>query len=228
MNNLLIITAIIFLICIIVGAAQGFLKIAASLAATVLILAIGMFASPYVSRGILKMTPLESKVQEKCTEIFSLGGLGEIELPREQQMTVIENAKLPKVFRELLAENNNSEIYQTLGIHTFSEYIGSYLAKIIADFAAFLLTTLVVSIVVHIVMYIIGFISRLPVIGGINRAAGGILGIGMALVIVWLLFLVITLGYQTDIGQKCFENINDSRVLTYLYENNLLLNWGRR
>lgn len=257
MNGLLVVVGIIFLICVIVGLVRGFIKIIASLAATIAIIVLVTFLTPYVSKAILKITPLESAVQKKCAEMLTpnledidLSGieingkqiessdleaagisaedigklLEETEIPREKQISLIEGAQIPELFRQLLLENNNSEIYNALGVSTFGEYIGSYLAKLIADFCAFLLTLLVVTIVVRSVVYAFGIISDLPVIGGLNRIAGGILGLGTGLVIVWVLLIVVTLLYTTEIGKICFENIGDSQLLTFLYEHNILLN----
>ena len=50
------------------------------------------------------------------------------------------------------------------------------MAKVIADFVGFLLTLLIVTIVVRTIVYMLGLISDLPVIGGLNRIAGGVLG----------------------------------------------------
>lgn len=223
MNFLLIVTGSIVLISMIVGMARGFIKIAASLAATIITIALVMFLSPYVSKAILKMTPLEQTVQKKCVKLLAGAGMGEI--PREQQITAIENANLPEVFREMLLENNNSEIYQSLGVTNFGEYAGTYLAKVAADFIGFLLTMLVVTIIVRSIVYTLGLIGDLPVIGGLNRIAGGVLGVGIAVIIVWVLFIVITLMYNTSVGKMCFENIRSSRLLTYLYENNMLMDF---
>ena len=225
MNVLLIITGMIFLICVIVGMTRGFIKIVASLVATLIIIALVMFLSPYVSKGILKMTPLETVVQKKCADMLTENKLGEAEIPREVQISAIENADVPEIFREMLLENNNSEIYEALGVVTFGEYIGAYLAKVIADFAGFILTMIVVTIVVRSVIYTLGLIGDLPVIGGLNRIAGGVLGVGIGVIIVWVLFIGITLIYSTAVGKICFENIADSRLLTYLYENNILMDY---
>lgn len=253
MNSLLIITGIIFLICGIYGASRGFIKIVASLAATIVTILCGMFLSPYVSRIILEVTPLEETMQTKCAEILktsiqehaSASGIQgiekiekieeieKIEFPREMQISLIENANLPKIFKETLLENNNSEIYQALGVSHFSEYVGSYLARTIANYAGFLITMLIVTIIVRIAFRALGVISELPIIGGVNRVAGCVLGLAIALVVVWLLFILVTLLYNTAVGKICLENIGNSRILSTLYENNILMNfitkfnWGR-
>lgn len=251
MNGLLILSGIILLICVISGLIRGFIKIIASLAATVMIIVLVVFLTPYISKAILKVTPLESMVQDKCIEMFlpdiedvdlseiEIKGqkidaagiteediknvIGKVEIPREQQISAIENAKLPKVFREMLLENNNAEIYGNLGVGTFGEYVGTYLAKIIADFVGFLLTLLVVTIVVRTIIYALGIISDLPVIGGLNRIAGGVLGLVTGVIAIWIILIAVTLLYTTAIGEECFRNIADSQILTFLYENNPLL-----
>ena len=244
MNGLLILVGIILLVCVIAGLVRGFIKIVASLAATIIIIVLVVFLTPYVSKGILKVTPLERMVQEKCVELLTpdledmdLSGIeingqklediknliGKIDLTREQQISAIENANIPQLFRDLLLENNNAEIYKNLGVSTFGEYVGAYMAKVIADFVGFLLTLLIVTIVVRTIVYMLGLISDLPVIGGLNRIAGGVLGMATGVIIIWVILIVVTLLYTTSIGKICFENIADSQILTFLYDHNPLL-----
>ena len=228
MNGLLILVGIILLVCVIAGLVRGFIKIVASLAATIIIIVLVVFLTPYVSKGILKVTPLERMVQEKCVELLTpdledmdLSGIeingqkldgidleaagiteediknliGKIDLTREQQISAIENANIPQLFRDLLLENNNAEIYKNLGVSTFGEYVGAYMAKVIADFVGFLLTLLIVTIVVRTIVYMLGLISDLPVIGGLNRIAGGVLGMATGVIIIWVILIVVTLLY---------------------------------
>lgn len=230
MNELLIIVGIIFAVCVVIGFVRGFVKIVASLAATIAIIVVVAIATPFVSDVIMKVTPIESFAQEKCSEMLQLNLSGEEtseeaqeEYSKEEQITLIENSKLPEMFRELLLENNNNEIYASLGVTTFTDYVGSYLAKLLANIIGFLLTFLVATIIIRTILYMLGIISDLPVIGGVNRLAGGALGLGTGLVIVWILFIVITLMYDTNLGRRCFENIAENQFLTILYENNILL-----
>ncbi len=234
MNGLSIVVAAIFLLCVFWGYRRGFIKIVASLAATLATIILVIFLSPYVSDMILKVVPIEKTIQEKCISILQVQTesetgeaviLEDIETSRETQISLIENAEIPEVFRQLLLENNNDEIYQTLGVTTFTEYVGSYLAKLVADIISFLLTLIIVTIVIRTITYTLGIISKLPVVGGMNRLAGGILGIGTGLVVVWILFVILTLIYDTEIGTLCFTHIAESEFLTKLYNNNILMNY---
>lgn len=223
MNELLVVVGIIFLICILVGYQKGFIKIVASLFATLVIIVLVIFISPYVSNIIRACTPIESVVQEKCAEIL-LPEEG-TDSSREGQIVLIEQSELPPMFKELLLENNNGEVYERLGVTTFIEYVGTYFAKLISDIIAFLLTFLVVTIIVRTILYIFGAIGDLPVIGGINRLAGGAVGIGTGLVIVWILFLVITVLYDLEISKTFLKNIEESKILQMLYDNNIIMNY---
>ncbi len=230
MNGMLIAVAIIFLAGLIIGYARGFIKIVASFAITIASIVLVMFLSPYVSDFILKNTPIEKMVQEKCIEMLAPDGeeLKDAlkgEYTREEQISLIENAKVPSMIEKLLLDNNNSEMYETLGVKTFGEYLSKYLAKLIADILAFLVTFIVVTIVARIVLGLLGIIGKLPIVGGLNRIAGGALGLASSLIIVWILFVVITLIYQTEFGVTCFDNIAKSEFLTFLYDNNVLMKY---
>lgn len=235
MNELLIVVGIIFLICVINGVSRGFVKIVASLAATIAIIILVAIATPFVSDTIMTVTPIEKVMQEKCNEILGINlevqedeeqeEVEAKEFTREEQITMLENAELPDFVKELLLENNNSEIYKSLGVSLFSDYVGSYLARLLANAIGFLLTFLVVSIIVRTILYMLGIISDLPVIGGINRVAGGALGLGTGLIVVWILFIMITLLYDTGLGKACFENIAENEFLTFLYNNNILMQY---
>lgn len=230
MNTLLIVVGLIFLISVIVGAVRGFVKIVASLVSTIIIIVVVMIASPMVGAVIRDVTPIGQIIQDECMEIFAQGaeeeedGILDHVLSREQQIDLIENANIPDFLQDLLLENNNDEIYAALGVTTFVEYVAAYITKLVTDMLAFLLTFLVVSIVVKSALYILGVIGELPVLGGFNHLGGGVLGLGIGLIVVWVLFVVITAIYDTSIGAKCFEDIRNSEILTILYNSNFILN----
>jgi len=230
MNILLLVVGIIFLASVFVGYKKGLVKIVASLLATIIIMVLVGLFTPHVSAWIRKATPLEDNVQKKLMEMLVPEGqdsealLG-VDLPSDQQISLIESAKLPKMLQDMLLENRNSEAYAMLGVTTFGEYVGAYVAKVIADIIAFLVTFIAVMIIVRIAVGMLGILNKLPVIGGINRIAGGAVGIGIGLIVVWILFIVVTLLYNTAFAKMCFDNIADSPILTTLYDNNLLMKY---
>ncbi len=53
-----------------------------------------------------------------------------------------------------------------------------------------------------------------------NHLVGGLMGAVGALVIVWLLYLLVTLFFTTPVGKMFFEMIQESEFLKVLYDYN--------
>ena len=145
------------------------------------------------------------------------------EIPKDMQISAIENAELPDVFKELLQENNNSEVYEELGVDTFAQYVGAYLAKLIIHIISFLITFIIVTLILRAIIFALDFIADLPGVGILNRLAGGVIGIAGAAVVVWILFIVITLLYTTEIGKGMYDTIQAQPYLHVLYEYNPIM-----
>ena len=62
-----------FLICIVVGIYRGAVKIAVSLAATIVTFVLVFFLTPYVSEGIISMTPLDTMIEDQA--VSAIGGM---------------------------------------------------------------------------------------------------------------------------------------------------------
>ena len=229
MNKLLLVVAAIFIISIIVGYARGFLKIALSLGITIASILLVGAITPHISSWMQESTSIGEKVQSKLTSMFevpegmSKEELSTVEMPREQQISAIEGANLPKVIQGMLLENNNHEVYEALGVTNFIDYIGAYITKLIADIIAFLVAWIAVIIIARVLMGVIGIIGKIPVIGGVNKLAGAAVGAGIGLIIVWIMFILVTLLYSTPVGQACMTDIAASRILTKLYDGNILM-----
>lgn len=230
MNILLLGVGIIFLLSVLIGYKRGFLKIVVSLVSTLLCIVLVIFISPSVSKWIQESTPLRETVQNKCVEWFIPDGetaenVLQLELSRENERTLIESADLPEVLQNMLWENNNGEAYAALGVETFGEYIGAYVAKVIADVIAFLITFIAVFIIIRVVLAMLKIVDKIPLVGGTNRLLGGVIGAGMGIFVVWILFIVITLLYNTPLGVACLEDIAESGILTKLYDSNILMKY---
>ena len=223
MNELLLVVAGIFLLCMIIGVNRGFIRIVAALFTTLLILVAVVVASPYVSTFLKEHTPLEGMIQEKCADILTVDGLDTSS--RDGQIAIVEHSELPGFYKELLLENNNAEVYAALGVTTFVEYVTAYFTKLLCDIIAFLVTFLVATAVIRTALYILGVIGDLPLIGGLNRLAGGAVGLATGLLVVWILFIAITLLYDLSISKLFLQNIEESEILQFLYNNNILMDY---
>lgn len=234
MNWLLIGVGIIFFICMAVGYAKGFVKIIVSFGTTIASLVLVIFLTPYTGKAIVTLTPIDEMIKEKCVSMMKPEGvdidiselpLDKIELPRQKQMEILEKADIPEFLKKGLMENNNNEAYKQLGVSNFIDYIGAYVSDIIIKIISFLITFIVVTIFIRAIIFALDIITALPVINGFNRVAGIAVGGGIAVILVWVAFLIVTLAYNSDIGKECFRCIENSGFLTFLYEKNVILDW---
>lgn len=154
--------------------------------------------------------------------------LDHMEIPRDMQQEAINAADLPDIFKDLLAVNNNSEIYEELGVNTFAQYVGSFLAKVIINIISYLGTFLIVTIILRAIIFALDIVAELPVFGLVNRLAGGVIGFVGAAIIVWILFVVVTLLYTTVIGKDIYQAIQSNGILKFLYDNNPIMNMAAK
>ncbi|MCI8321595.1 MAG: CvpA family protein [Dorea sp.] len=306
MDWVIITVGAIFLICIIVGICQGAIRIAVSLATTLLTLVIVFFATPHVAKAIAQYTPVDEMIEQKVSAaildaakthltesveditggkmseddvraalnaagvseedlesqgitvsdiaegnideslLSQLGIDGKIpaadygdgkeggeedggslpdnmEIPRDLQQEAINAADLPDVFKNLLTVNNNDEIYEELGVESFAQYVGSFLAKLIINVISYLGTFLIVTIILRAIVFALDIVAELPVLGLINRLAGGAVGFVGAAIIVWILFIAVTLLYTTVIGKDIYQTIQGNGILKFLYDHNPIM-----
>ncbi len=154
--------------------------------------------------------------------------VADAEIPRDVQVAAIESSDLPELFKNLLSSNNNNEIYKELGVDTFGQYVGSFLAKLIIHIFAFLCTFIIVTIILRAIIFALDIVSELPGVGFINRLGGGAAGIVCALVVVWVMYLIITLLYVTEFGKGLYDMIQENAVLSIIYEYNPIMRLATR
>lgn len=299
MNWVIIATGLIFLICVVVGLYRGAVKIAVSLAATIVTFILVFFLTPYVSQGIMAVTPLDEMIESQAEQSImgmassvlqgdeGKGGSGltvenvrrvlesagiteaqlnaagitvedivngnvtsdelaqygissslldglqgsseaesileDVEIPRDTQIAAIERADIPGVFKALLLNNNNSETYDELGVDNFIQYISAYATRLIINILSFILTFVVITVVMRAVIFALDIVANLPVLGFFNRLGGALLGAAGGLIIVWILFMLITMLYTTSFGREAYDVIQGNDILRVIYEYNPVL-----
>ena len=140
MNWLLYGTIGILAVGVIVGYMKGALRIALSLAAAVATWILVVILTPYAADAVIQYTPVDDWIEERCESVLTanmtealreqtgietqangeenldlsdlMDRLSDIEVSRQEQAEIIENSKIPEIFKEYLQENNNKEIYR--------------------------------------------------------------------------------------------------------------------
>lgn len=118
---------------------------------------------------------------------------------------------------------NQTPLYEVIQENSGAyEWIAEQAADAVIERIAWILAFLLISILLGILIHALDIIAKLPGIDTINHAGGLAVGLVEGLVIVWILFLVITLCQGSEWGSQMMEEIQNNPLLELLYENNVL------
>lgn len=194
---------------------------AVSATAMVLALTAVHAALPTVTHFLKNNTGIYESFEQSLAEKLSVDEGGDLQEPSGQR-ALIENMELPIQIKDALLENNNNEVYSVLGVDTFSQYIARYLANSIVNIIGFLVLFVVVFALLRIVAMWLDLVARLPILSGLNKIAGALLGGAEGLLLLWLLGLFVMIFAGTEPGRLLLRQIQDSVWLSFLYEHNIL------
>ncbi len=227
-----------------VGYWKGFVRKLASLLSLVVSVVLVSMCLPYVTEFLKDRTPVYDRIAKQCREVVesqmesALGGdsavgtvpgvsidLGSAGIGADSfaQTELIGRLPLPQMFREQLLSNNNSEGYQRLGVSTFQDYVVNFCATMILNVLSFIVAFLLVQIALRIVIAALDILSQAPVIGMLNRVAGLLLGLLQMLFLLWLFFMALSAMSTTETGLYLMSMVQESRLLSYLYDSNLFM-----
>lgn len=222
MNILLCIVLLILLVSIWDGYRKGLVKKIFSLVAMIVAAILSISCYGYISKAVCNNTQIEEKLKSNIDKTLEKNLKDEYQ-DKSSQSKIIENLPLPESVRNSIQENNNSEIYEALNISTFNDYVSSYLAMLIINAISMVITFFVVFIIFQIIIVLANIVTELPIINGINKIGGSIIGISEGVIIVWVLFIILTSMSGSELGEKLFKQINENQLLSFFYNNNLLL-----
>lgn len=223
--NWLTIAVILFLIVeVLIGLKRGFVKMALSLFAMVIALAITSAVGPYVKEGLSEYTPWQTNIQMSIQESFDGYLEDQMEMMEpDQENDLLDQLPIPDVLTGLLKDNNNSAVYEKLGVDTLTAYVSSYLANMIMSAIAYVITFIGVFLLLKILFHFLNLVTRIPGLKQLNSVAGGILALVQGLIFLWILCLALTAFANTDWGIHAMEMVKESSFLSLIYNHNLLM-----
>ncbi len=220
MNWLLVVVLGILIVNALIGIKVGFIKMIFSLCSMIIAMVLTLWISPMVNDFMRGNEKFYDNVSSKVEKIVQIK---EEEAGVSEQVSLIEGLKLPQSIKDSLIENNNDEVYKALSVDGFKGYVNNYLTGIVINALAFTLTFIVILILLWVISIALDIISKLPLLNQINKTAGLAAGLVHGLVVVWLFFIVLTVFGSSGLGQKAMELIGESEILSFIYNNNLLI-----
>lgn len=216
-NWLEIAVGLYLLVMIVYGYCRGVIRMIVSVAALAATFVIVRMAMPSVTLFIKNETPV-------CQWVA-----GELEkklIPHEAQAQfgdsreIIESLNLPEELQELLGERGDGG--GIFDIEVFISHIADYLAEMIINSVGFVVLFLAVYIIMGLVIRSLDLIAKLPVISGVNRMAGALLGGAEGLFFLYLALLLVTAFSSKPWAAGIIAQIESSKWLPYLYHYNLV------
>lgn len=225
MNYFLIFTIILTLVMMLAGYKRGFIRAIFSLISIYIIIIISSIAMPYISNIIIDKTQIYDKIYDNCNEYLSKQVSDQqINIKDDLEEKLLDNQEwIPQQFKDIILKDSDAALSDNIDMSTYVSSISEKISMMIINAISFTAAMIISGIIVRIIIAILDIISRLPVIEGMNKAAGIVVGIAESVLILWVIFIVVMICYKTTIGTICMEQIGDNSVLTFLYKNNLIL-----
>lgn len=205
------------------GYRRGFLRIVVSFIGTIVIIIAAREAAPFVTDYLYNNTDAYEKIELGIEEMFKDANEKYDNSIPENQIKTIDSYNVPDSLKNNLIINNTAEMYKTLVVDVFEDYVSRYLANTAIKAAGFVLAFIVLIIAFRLLLTVVNIISRIPIIRGINQFIGGCLGFVESLIIVWVFFFVAVMFIGNESGSYIFRMIADSEFLTLLFNTNILL-----
>ncbi len=223
-NWLTIAVIVLIVLAILAGAKRGLVKTVLSFASFFLSMVIMLVVRQPVSDFIKEQTGIYTTIEN---EISSFVEEKTQALQTSQaQMTdeFIDSLNLPDVLKNALEQSNSKAVYEQKGIQSVSVYITGWLTDVAFRAVCCVISFVIVWIVLRIVTFLLSGLVQLPVLHQIDCIAGAVGGLLIALIIIWIGGIAVTAFATAKWGRDALTMIMQSKLLTFLYNNNALLN----
>ena len=222
MNWLLIIVLFFLAWNIVAGYQKGFLRVVYYLVEWVLIMAFVTWATPYVSDFLIKNTPIQSTIETRCADwLQSYVQNNPTDNPAQEVQ--VGGLNLPSVIIEKLSDGNQvaDQLLEQTGVY-------DTVAKNLSTMAMRGIVYAVIMVIAMILFWWVGkmlkLVDYIPVLSGVNNLLGLFAGALRVLFLVWLFMAAVAIFRTTAFGNTMIPYIYEAKILTWLYDNNLLLN----
>lgn len=220
MNWLILVVLAILVFYAVNGRRKGLIKTVFIMFSTIISLVATGIVAPTVSKAVQKNERVVSVVSEKIESIMDYSEIGS---KKTEEVEFIDKLTLPSAMKNALLENNTADIYKAMAVDSFKEYVSNYLTRTFINAMVFIVVFIIVKVILIVISKTLDIISKLPVLNGLNKSVGMVAGLLHGLIIVWVGCIVVNLFITSTFGQYMYAEITRSQLLSFIYNNNLLL-----
>lgn len=219
MNWLVIIVLLIIVLNVYIGRKMGLIKILFSMLSMLISILLTIIINPYVQNVAYNNKMIYEKIYNAVDTAIESKEASEIGGKTNNKEEYIKKLKIPaNISRAIKEDDSGSKVTKK-----FKQYVNEYITKIIIDTISFIITFLIVFILVWALSKGLNIVSKLPVINTLNKAGGMIIGLIQGIIIIYLLFVIITVFNTTETGETILKLIDESVFLSFIYNKNYLL-----
>lgn len=198
------------------GYLRGMVRLLFSLVAVFLTIGLATALAPYTTQALRTGTPVYDTVKDKCTEYLQAAVEDKL---RQEENISIPGMQLPEEIQKLLTAEQAGSLADQAG---FYEQISAFVAEQVLQRLGWVLSFIVVLIVLSMLIHFLDVVAKLPVLRSLNRIGGLVIGLFEGLLVVWILFLVVTLCQGMEFGREMMASVDRNIFLKFLYENNVI------
>ncbi|MCR5608496.1 MAG: CvpA family protein [Lachnospiraceae bacterium] len=221
MNWLLIIVLAVIAIATFNGYRKGLIMTVFSVGSIFVTIILASILTPIIGSSIRSNEKIYNSVNEKVVELLNLESV-KAKTDAEQEKAIDELA-LPQSIKKILKENNNVEVFRERQVNNFKEYVADCVTRVIINAIVYLCVFIVARIIVYFVAKGLDVLGKMPVVNEFNTAGGTAVGVVQGLLIVWFLFVIVTMLASTKLGASAMACIEGNWFLEFLFKNNLML-----
>ncbi len=223
MNWLTIAVIAVIVLATLAGAKRGLVKTVLSFASFFLSIVIMLFVRQPVADFVKEKTEIYTTIEDGIGN-FVGEKVQALQSSKDQIADqVIDSLNLPDILKENLEKSNDAAVYAQKGANNVAVYITGWLTDLAFQAVCSVISFLVVWILLRIITLLLSGIVQLPILHQIDCIAGAVGGLFIALLLVWIGGIVVTAFATTDWGREALSMITQSSLLTFLYNNNVLL-----
>jgi uncharacterized membrane protein required for colicin V production len=221
MNILTIIILAVLILSVIGGYKKGFLKTAFSLVAWIVVLILCNFVTPIVTDMLVEKTEIEVVVQKTVdTKIDQVINETITETIEGTDLAELEAALPAELKDALLGENGSLQEVLANGVDLDT----AGLVNGIVGILGFVITVIVLRLAMLVVELALNLVGKLPLIGPMDKILGLACGAGKGIILCCVILAVVSVLALTGTNTELATYISQSELLTWLQDNNVLLN----
>ena len=214
MNWMLIVAILLVSANMVWGYRQGFLRTVYRMFQWLLILVCMTWATPYVSDYLMEHTAIAQTIQQRTEEKIQQMVDESVESPQEAGGE--EVTELSQLFPPVLMD----DILEKTGVY---ETVSQQVTRMIIDGISYLLVLVLTFILLRVIDRLLGIIEKIPLIEGVNRIFGVLLGALKGVLFLWIFMAIVACFAGTSWGSALVLYMSESVLLEWMYENNYLL-----